>query len=111
MTVRSESIRSCSWIPIFREDIRLAIVAFGPQTLALGGREFDDVILHLLHPGTLQRAVKTVKDAAEQAGRDPATVRCGPASRRWVTICPRVAAEEDRWRGWPPACGATATCW
>ncbi len=63
--------------PDFREDIRLAIVAFGPpQTLALGGRAFDDVILHTYFtPETLQRAVNTVKDAAEQAGRDPASVR------------------------------------
>ncbi|PXW36202.1 UNVERIFIED_CONTAM: putative F420-dependent oxidoreductase [Williamsia faeni] len=60
----------------FNEDIRLAIVAFGPNTLKLGGREFDDVILHTYFtPETLQRAVKTVKDAAEQAGRDPASVR------------------------------------
>jgi probable F420-dependent oxidoreductase len=62
--------------PDFREDIRLAIVAFGPQTLALGGRAFDDVILHTYFtPETLQRAVKTVKDAAEQAGRDPDSVK------------------------------------
>ena len=62
--------------PDFNEDIRLAIVAFGPQTLALGGREFDDVILHTYFtPETLQRCVKTVKDAAEQAGRDPDDVK------------------------------------
>src|ERR1700710_3134607 len=62
--------------PVFDEDIRLAIVAFGPHTLALGGREFDDVILHTYFtPETLQRAVKTVKEAAEQAGRDPASVK------------------------------------
>jgi len=62
--------------PDFKEDIRLAIVAFGPQTLALGGREFDDVILHTYFtPETLQRAVRTVKDAAEQAGRNPDDVR------------------------------------
>ena len=43
--------------PDFDEDIRLALVAFGPQTLALGGREFDDVILHTYFtPETLQRA-------------------------------------------------------
>ncbi|MYR08061.1 TIGR03857 family LLM class F420-dependent oxidoreductase [Gordonia sp. SID5947] len=60
----------------FDEDIRLALVAFGPQTLALGGREFDDVILHTFFtPETLQRSVKTVKQAAEQAGRDPDSVR------------------------------------
>ena len=62
--------------PDFREDIRLGIVAFGTQTLALGGRMFDDVVLHTYFtPETLQRCVKTVKDAAEQAGRDPAGVR------------------------------------
>jgi alkanesulfonate monooxygenase SsuD/methylene tetrahydromethanopterin reductase-like flavin-dependent oxidoreductase (luciferase family) len=62
--------------PDFKEDIRLAIVAFGPRTLALGGRVFDDVILHTYFtPETLQRCVKTVKDAAEKAGRDPDSVR------------------------------------
>jgi alkanesulfonate monooxygenase SsuD/methylene tetrahydromethanopterin reductase-like flavin-dependent oxidoreductase (luciferase family) len=62
--------------PDFKEDIRLALVAFGPNTLALGGRAFDDVILHTYFtPETLQRCVKTVKDAAEKAGRDPASVR------------------------------------
>lgn len=62
--------------PDFDEDIRLALVAFGPQTLALGGRAFDDVILHTYFtPETLQRSVKTVKDAAERAGRDRASVR------------------------------------
>jgi probable F420-dependent oxidoreductase len=62
--------------PDFDEDIRLGLVAFGPQTLALGGRAFDDVILHTYFtPETVQRAVATVKGAAEQAGRDPADVR------------------------------------
>jgi probable F420-dependent oxidoreductase len=56
----------------FDEDIPLGLVAFGPDTLALGGRAFDYVVLHTFFTEeTLQRAVKTVKDAAEQAGRDP----------------------------------------
>jgi probable F420-dependent oxidoreductase len=42
----------------------------------LGGRAFDDVILHTYFtPETLQRCVKTVKSAAEKAGRDPDSVR------------------------------------
>lgn len=60
----------------FDEDIRLALVAFGPRTLALGGELFDDVVLHTYFtPETLARCVRTVKDAAERAGRDPAAVR------------------------------------
>lgn len=62
--------------PDFREDIRLGLMAFGPRTLELGGRLFDDVVLHTYFtPETLTRCVATVKDAAERAGRDPDAVR------------------------------------
>lgn len=62
--------------PSFDEDIPLGLVAFGPNSLALGGRAFDDVILHTFFSDeTLQRCVRNVKDAAEQAGRDPDSVR------------------------------------
>ncbi|MCK9247757.1 MAG: TIGR03857 family LLM class F420-dependent oxidoreductase [Solirubrobacteraceae bacterium] len=60
----------------FDEDIRMALVAFGPNTLALGGRAFDDVILHTFFTEeTTQRCVAQVKRAAEEAGRDPDAVR------------------------------------
>ena len=60
----------------FDADIPLGLVAFGPNTLRLGGRLFDDVILHTFFTDeTLQRCVATVKEAAERAGRDPETVR------------------------------------
>lgn len=60
----------------FRLDIPLAVVAFGPETLALGGRAFDEVVLHtFFSDATLQRCVATVKEAAGKAGRDPASVR------------------------------------
>ncbi len=60
----------------FNEEIPLTLVAFGPDTLALGGRCFDDVVLHTFFTDeTTAAAVRIVKDAAEQAGRDPATVR------------------------------------
>jgi probable F420-dependent oxidoreductase len=61
--------------PTFDEDIPLGLVAFGPNSLALGGRAFDHVILHTFFTDeTLQRCVRTVKDAAERAGRDPEAV-------------------------------------
>ena len=62
--------------PTFDEDIPLTLVAFGPNSLALGGRCFDAVVLHTFFTDeTTARAVKTVKDAAEKAGRDPRTVK------------------------------------
>jgi len=60
----------------FDLDIPLGLVAFGPQSLDLGGRVFDDVILHTFFSDeTLQRCVTAVKTAAEQAGRNPDDVR------------------------------------
>jgi probable F420-dependent oxidoreductase len=59
----------------FDDHIPLLLVAFGPQSLALGGRAFDEVVLHTFFTDeTLERCVRTVKEAAEQAGRDPASV-------------------------------------
>ncbi len=62
--------------PTFDEDIRLALMAFGPNSLALAGRAFDVVVLHTFFTDeTLERCVRTVKTAAEQAGRDPDQVK------------------------------------
>ncbi len=62
--------------PAFDEAIPLLLTAFGPNSLALGGRAFDAVVLHTFFTDeTTQRCVRTVKQAAERAGRDPATVR------------------------------------
>jgi probable F420-dependent oxidoreductase len=60
----------------FDEDIPVGLVAFGPNTLALAGRAFDMVVLHTFFTDeTVERCVRTVREAAEQAGRDPAAVR------------------------------------
>jgi probable F420-dependent oxidoreductase len=60
----------------FDEDIPIGLVAFGPNSLALAGRALDMVVLHTFFTDeTVVRAVETVRSAAEQAGRDPASVR------------------------------------
>jgi len=58
------------------EHLPMCLVAFGPRTLELAGRCFDDVVLHTYFTDeTTARCVRTVKEAAERAGRDPAEVR------------------------------------
>jgi probable F420-dependent oxidoreductase len=62
--------------PDFHEHIPMTFTAFGPNSLKLGGRVFDAVVLHTFFTDeTTARAVRTVKQAAEQAGRDPGDVR------------------------------------
>ena len=58
------------------EHLPMGIVAFGPNTLELAGRCFDEVVLHTYFTDeTTARCVATVKTAAERAGRDPAEVK------------------------------------
>jgi len=60
----------------FREHIPVTFTAFGPNSLAFGGRACDAVVLHTFFTDeTTVRCVKAVKDAARTAGRDPREVR------------------------------------
>lgn len=58
------------------EHLPMGLVAFGPKSLELGGRCFDEVVLHTFFTDeTTARCVETVRGAAEEAGRDPASVK------------------------------------
>ncbi|HEV7761880.1 MAG TPA: TIGR03857 family LLM class F420-dependent oxidoreductase [Acidimicrobiales bacterium] len=58
------------------EHLPMSLVAFGPHSLALGGRCFDEVVLHTYFTDeTTVRCVAAVRRAAEEAGRDPAAVK------------------------------------
>ena len=60
----------------FDFDIPIGFTAFGPNSLALGGRVMDMVVLHTFFTDeTVERSVAAVRSAAERAGRDPASVR------------------------------------
>ena len=62
--------------PAFDLDIPLGITAFGPRTLEMAGRAYDTVILHTFFTDeTTARAVRTVKESAARAGRDPDAVQ------------------------------------
>jgi 5,10-methylenetetrahydromethanopterin reductase len=58
------------------EPIPLLLTAFGPNSLALAGRVFDGVILHTFFTDeTTARCIGSVRRAAEEAGRDPDSIR------------------------------------
>lgn len=79
----------------FDDDIPMLLVAFGPNSLALGGRCFDAVVLHTFFTDeTTARAVDTVRRSAEEAGRDPDSVAVWSC---FATIGDHLPAE-DRMR-------------
>ncbi len=60
----------------FDEHIPVLMMAIGGRTLELAGRVADGVVLHtFLTDETLARSVATIRRSAEEAGRDPASVR------------------------------------
>ncbi len=62
--------------PSFDEDIPVMLCALGEKTLEFAGRVMDGVILHTFFTDeTLASSVAAVRRGAEQAGRDPASVR------------------------------------
>ena len=74
------------------EHLPMGLVAFGPNSLELGGRCFDEVVLHTFFTDeTTARCVQTVKRAAEQAGRDPDSVKVWSC---FATIGDHIAEEE-----------------
>ena len=74
------------------EHLPMGMVAFGPNTLELAGRCFDEVVLHTFFTDeTTARCVRTVKQAAEQAGRNPDDVKVWSC---YATIGDHIDADE-----------------
>ncbi|CAA0080512.1 putative protein [Halioglobus japonicus] len=66
----------------------LLLGAMGPKTLALAGRHYDGVLLHpFLTDKAIAESTAIVRNAAEQAGRDPS------ACKVWATLV--VAADQS----------------
>ncbi|GAB2861914.1 TIGR03857 family LLM class F420-dependent oxidoreductase [Actinocorallia aurea] len=60
----------------FNEDIPILLTAMGEKTLEFAGRVADGVVLHTFFGDELlERSVAAVRRGAEQAGRDPSSVR------------------------------------
>ncbi|MHA6617267.1 TIGR03842 family LLM class F420-dependent oxidoreductase [Pseudonocardia sp. DLS-67] len=73
-------------IPWVAEGTRLPVwmAGYGPKALDLVGRAADGFILQLADPYLVEWTVKTVRAAAEAAGRDPATITICVAAPAYV---------------------------
>jgi probable F420-dependent oxidoreductase len=74
-------------IPWVREGGRLPVwmAGYGPKALDLVGRAADGFILQLADPYLVEWTIKTVRSAAEAAGRDPASITMCVAAPAYVT--------------------------
>ncbi|MFD6433962.1 TIGR03842 family LLM class F420-dependent oxidoreductase [Streptomyces venezuelae] len=75
------------------------MAAYGPKALALAGQKADGFILQLADPYLTQWMIKAVRDAAADAGRDPAEVKICVAAPAYVGDDLAHAREQCRWFG------------
>jgi probable F420-dependent oxidoreductase len=92
-----DSTLRLTWNPHSRLDIYVA--AYGPKALALTGEVGDGFILQLADLAVAAWSIKAVRDAAEAAGRDPASVKICVAAPAYIGDDIAHQREQCRWFG------------
>jgi probable F420-dependent oxidoreductase len=86
-----------AWVRDELPDIEMWIAGYGPKALAVAGRVGDGVIIQLADPQIIQWIMETARKSAEEAGRDPAALKCIVGAPSKVTDDLPKAREEVKW--------------
>jgi probable F420-dependent oxidoreductase len=86
-----------TWVRSELPEIEMWIAGYGPKALAVAGRVGDGVIIQLADPQIIQWIMETARKSAEEAGRDPAALKCIVGAPSKVTDDLPKAREEVRW--------------
>lgn len=75
------------------------MAAYGPKALAMAGQQADGFILQLADPYLTEWMVRSVRDAAKEAGRDPEELTICVAAPAYLGEDLAHAREQCRWFG------------
>ena len=78
-------------------EIPLYVAGYGPRALGVAGRVGDGVIIQLADPAIIEWTMNTARRAAEEAGRDPAALKCLVCAPSKVSDDIAQARDEVRW--------------
>ena len=85
------------WVRDELPDIPMHVAGYGPRALGVAGRVGDGVIIQLADPQIIQWIMSTARQAAEEAGRDPAALKCIVCAPSHVTDDLAEARDQVRW--------------
>jgi probable F420-dependent oxidoreductase len=85
------------WVRPELPRIPMWIAGYGPRALAVAGRVADGVIIQLADPEIIQWIMDTARSAAEEAGRDPAELKCIVGAPAHISDDLADAREQVRW--------------
>jgi len=97
VTLRGNEVR-LPWVKPGTE-LPVWVAAYGPKALALTGEVGDGYILQLADPDIAAWMIRTVRAAAEKAGRDPAAIKFCVAAPAYVGDDLAHQREQTRWFG------------
>jgi probable F420-dependent oxidoreductase len=85
------------WVREELPPIEMHVAGYGPKALAVAGRVGDGVIIQLADPDIIQWIMGTARKAAEEAGRDPAELKCIVGAPSHISADIADAREQVRW--------------
>jgi probable F420-dependent oxidoreductase len=85
------------WVRPELPPIEMHVAGYGPKALAVAGRVGDGVIIQLADPDIVQWIMDTARKAAEEAGRDPAELKCIVSAPSHISDDIADAREQTRW--------------
>ncbi|MFF2277101.1 TIGR03842 family LLM class F420-dependent oxidoreductase [Agromyces sp. NPDC058126] len=80
-------------------ELEVWVAAYGPMALKLTGEVGDGFILQLADPDIAAWMIKTVRDAAEAAGRDPMSIKFCVAAPMYIGDDWTHMRDQTRWFG------------
>jgi probable F420-dependent oxidoreductase len=86
-----------SWVRPELPPIEMHVAGYGPKALAVAGRVGDGVIIQLADPDIIEWIMGTARAAAEEAGRDPAALKCIVSAPSHISEDLADAREQVRW--------------
>jgi probable F420-dependent oxidoreductase len=85
------------WVRPELPEIEMHVAGYGPKALAVAGRQGDGVIIQLADPDIIQWIMDTARKAAEEAGRDPSTLKCIVSAPSHISDDLADARNQVRW--------------
>jgi probable F420-dependent oxidoreductase len=85
------------WVRPELPEIEMHVAGYGPKALAVAGRQGDGVIIQLADPDIIRWIMETARKAAEEAGRDPAALKCIVSAPSHISDDLADAREQVRW--------------
>ena len=86
-----------AWVRPELPPIEMYVAGYGPRALAVAGRIGDGVVIQLADPAIIEWIMGTARAAAEEAGRDPAALKCIVSAPSHISDDIADAREQVRW--------------